>query len=38
MNKSTNDKIKKAFFNMRKYVVIFLSIIISASGQGVSFY
>jgi hypothetical protein len=36
MNKSTNDKIKKAFFNMRKYVVIFLSIIISASGQELS--
>ena len=33
MNKSKNDKIEKAFFHMRKYAVILLSIIISASGQ-----
>jgi hypothetical protein len=33
MNKSTNDKIEKAFFLMRRYAVILLSIIISASGQ-----
>ena len=33
MKKSTNDKIEKAFFYMRKYTIILLSIIISASGQ-----
>ena len=33
MNKSKNDKIEKTFFHMRKYVVILLSIIISASAQ-----
>ena len=36
MNKSKNDKIEKAFFHMRKYAVILLSIIISASGQQLS--
>ena len=36
MNKLTNDKINKAIFNMRKYVVIFLSIIMSVSGQELS--
>jgi hypothetical protein len=33
MNKSANNKIEKAFFHMRKYTLILLSIIISASGQ-----
>ena len=33
MNKSENNKIEKAFFHMRKYTLILLSIIISASGQ-----
>ena len=33
MNKSTNYSIRKALFLMRKYAVILLSIIISASGQ-----
>ena len=36
MNKSTNDKINKAFFNMKKYLVILLSIIMSVSGQDLS--
>jgi len=36
MNKSKNDKIEKAFFHMRKYAVILLSIIISTSGQQLS--
>ena len=36
MNKSKNDKIEKAFFHIRKYAVILLSIIISASGQQLS--
>ena len=36
MNKSKNDKIEKAFFHMRKYAMILLSIIISASGQQLS--
>ena len=36
MNKSTNDKINKAFFNMKKYLVILLSFIMSVSGQDLS--
>ena len=33
MNKSKHNRIDKAFFHIRKYAVIMLSIIISASGQ-----